>query len=307
VASLDVVMPVHNALPHLDASVGAMLAQTHSSFRLLILENGSTDGTPERLAWWAERDRRITVHSRPLRLGGAASSRAAVELSDTPLVARMDADDVAHPERLARQLAVIEANADAALVATLHGYLDSNGRRVRGLDRWPLAPGSAPMPFSGGCLMFRRDAYERAGGYREVEGTWEDLDLCVRLAEAGRVLVIPQALYWCRFHTTSRTAGKAVEDAVRGAHARGARRAEALLELCSMELWAGERPVHLAELRDAARGEPRSRRLVLLAWARLAELSPAGLRAALRWRSRVRDRIAAAWVPTTKPREWRPR
>jgi GT2 family glycosyltransferase len=307
VASLDVVMPVHNARPHLDASVGAILGQTHSRFRLLILENGSTDGTPERLAWWAGRDERITVHSRPARLGGAASSRAAVELSDAPLVARMDADDVAHPERLARQLAVMEEHADAALVTTLHGYLDAGGRRVRGLDRWPLAPGSAPMPFSGGCLMFRREAYERAGGYREVEGTWEDLDLCVRLASAGRVLVIPQALYWCRFHTTSRTAGKAVEEAVRGAQARGARRADALLELCSMQLWAGERPGHLAELRDVARGEPRRRRLALLAWARLAGLSPGGLRAALRWRSRVRDPIAALWVPARRPREWRPR
>ncbi len=175
------------------------------------------------------------------------------------------------------------------------------------------------MPFTGGCLMFRRDAYERAGGYREVAGTWEDLDLCVRMAGAGRVLVIPQPLYWCRFHVTSRTAAARPQAAVRAALARaevltndGATtsadaRAGALFELNAMQLWAGHRPGHLEELRSAARacGAGR-RRLLLLTWARWAEASPGSLRGGLRLRSRVRDLLAAPWVPARRPREWRP-
>jgi hypothetical protein len=317
VAAVDVVMPVHNGLPHLDAGIASVLGQTLRDLRLLILENGSTDGSAERLEWWAERDPRISLHSHPERLGGAASSRKAVELTSAAVVARMDADDVSHPERLARQLAVFADDPGASLVTTLHGYLDACGRRVRGRDRWPLAAGNAPMPFSGGCIMFRRDAYERAGGYRVVDGTWEDLDLCVRLAGIGRALVIPEALYWCRFHVTSRTAALDAERAVQAAEARSAAlgpagvtgagpRAEALLELNAMELWSGARPRHLAELRAAARREPGPMRLALLSWARWAQLSPATLRGALRLRSRLRDLIAAAWVPASTPREWRP-
>ena len=313
-------MPVHNGMPYLDDSIESVLRQTYEDFELVVLENGSSDGSADRLAWWAARDTRISVHRIARRLGGGPSSSAAVKLTHSPIVARMDADDVADPERLVRQVAVMEERPDAALVTTLHGYLDARGRRVRGRDRWPLRNGAAEMPFSGGCLMFRRSAYDRAGGYTEVAGTWEDLDLCVRLAAVGRVLVIPQSLYWVRFHTESRTAGKPESLAVRSAAARAEAlgtesngrpgpdevAAGALLELNAMQLWSGARPASLAALRTAARGCRPRRRIVLESWARWAELSPATLRAALRWRSRLRDAVAAAWVPESKPVQWRP-
>lgn len=304
-------------MPYLDASIASILGQTFEDFELVVLENGSTDGSSERIAWWAARDPRITVHHAVRRLGGAGSSRAVVQLAPAPLIARMDADDVSHPARFERQVAAMREHPDAVLVATLHDYLDARGNRARGRDRWPLRTGTAPMPFCGGCLMFRRTAYEQVGGYRDVRGTWEDLDLCVRLSRAGRVLVIPQALYSCRFSPTSRTASAAVAAAVDAAAARTAAlephragsadvAAGALLELNAMQLWAGIRPPHLAALRDHARGCATPRRLVLLAWAAWAQRSPASLRAALRWRSRLRDRLAGAWVPETRPREWRP-
>ncbi|MEA2444225.1 MAG: hypothetical protein QOJ12_1517 [Thermoleophilales bacterium] len=309
-------MPVHNGMPHLDASIGSLCDQTLEDFELIVVENGSTDGSAERLAWWQSRVWRITVHRRASRRGGAASSRAAVELATTPIVARMDADDVSHPERLERQMAVMRDHPDASLVVTLHGYLDAGGRPVRGRDRWPLRYGHEPMPFAGGCLMFRRDAYDHVGGYRDVDGTWEDLDLCVRLARAGRVLVIPEALYACRFHVASRTASACVATAVQSTSSRDAAfapgraavdtRAGALLELNAMELWAGLRPSRLEELRAAARACGLSRRLVLLAWARWAQLSPAGLRAGLRLRSNLRDRLAGLGLSATEPREWLP-
>jgi GT2 family glycosyltransferase len=310
-------MPVHNGMPHVDASIASLCDQTFEDFELVILENGSTDGSAERLASWKSRDSRITIHTRETRMGGAASSRAAVELTSAPIVARMDADDVSHPARLERQMAVMRDRPDASLVVTLHGYLDADGRRVRGRDRWPLRNGGEPMPFAGGCLMFRRQAYDQVGGYRAVDGTWEDLDLCVRLAEAGRVLVIPEALYGCRFHVASRTASVAVSAALQSASSRDAAvapgrpaadtRMSALLELSSMELWAGARPTHLRELRAAARTCTLPRRLVMLAWARWAQLSPASLRAGLRLRACVRDRVAGLWVSPTEPREWLPR
>jgi GT2 family glycosyltransferase len=314
---LAVVMPVHNGLPHLDASVASVLAQTHSDFQLVVLDNGSTDGSAERLEHWAGEDQRIELHHHAERLGGAGSSDAVVQLTRAAIVARMDADDICHPSRLERQLAVMHEHPEATMVATLHCYLDAKGRRVRGRDRWALAPGRAAMPFPGGSVMFRRRSYDEVGGYRKVDGMWEDLDLCVRLARSGTALVIPEALYMYRVHHASRTTSADAGVAVRGAVARAAafapgrtRPAEpsaaALFELNSLQLWAGGPPAHLGELRRVARRSPARRRLVLLIWARWARASPATLRAALRLRSAVRDRLAAPWYPTAKPREWRP-
>jgi hypothetical protein len=314
-------MPLHNERPHLDDSVASILGQTFRDFELIILENGSTDGSGERLAWWADRDPRIRLHRVAERLGGAGSSNAVIALAQAPLIARQDADDVSHPRRLQRQVEVLDRDPEAVLVTTLHRYLDSAGHSVRGRDRWPLLRGRRPeMPFTGGCLMFRRAAYERVGGYRK-SGTWEDLDLCQRLSDVGRVLVLPQALYGVRFHSTSRTSslsrGAALDSALARARERAARTgaasptggqdvaAEALFELAGMHLWAGDRPASLRPLLAAARREPARRRAALCAWVSWATVSPGSLRAALRTRARVRDFVARRWIDEEVPREWR--
>jgi hypothetical protein len=313
-------MPVHNERPHIDDSISSILGQTFRDFELIVLENGSTDGSPERLAWWADRDPRIRVHRVDGRLGGAASSNAVVALATAPLIARMDADDISHPRRLQRQAEVLAQRSDVVLVTTLHSYLDSAGRTVRGRDAWPLLVGRAEMPFAGGCLMFRRSAYEQVGGYRKI-WTWEDLDLCQRLSGVGRVLVLPQALYGVRFHSTSRTCSISDRTAVDAALARARDRATrtgdrppagakdvaagALFELAGMQLWAGERPASLRSLLAAARREPARRRAAYSIWAGWAAVSPASLRAALRLRARGRDFVARRWLDGEVAREWR--
>jgi hypothetical protein len=300
--------------------VASILGQTFRDFELIILENGSTDGSGESLARWAERDPRIRLHRVEERLGGAGSSNAVTELATAPLIARMDVDDVSHPQRLKRQVDALDRHADAVLVTTLHRYLDSAGKPVRDRDRWPLLVGRAEMPFPGGSLMFRRSAYDQVGGYR-TSGTWEDLGLCQRLSDVGRVLVLPQALYSVRFHSTSRTCSAsrsaAVESALARARERAARTgrpspaggedvaAEALLELAAMRLWAGDRPAGLRSLLAAAAREPARRRTAISAWATWAAVSPASLRAALRARARARDLVARWWIDEEAPREWR--
>jgi cellulose synthase/poly-beta-1,6-N-acetylglucosamine synthase-like glycosyltransferase len=320
VPAISVVMPVHNERRHLDESVASILGQTFRDFELIILENGSTDGSDERLAWWADRDPRIRLHRVEARLGGAGSSNAVTALATAPIIARMDADDVSDPRRLQSQADALARAPDVVLVTTLHRYLDSAGNAVRGRDRWPLLVGRAEMPFAGGCVMFRRSAYERVGGYRE-SGTWEDLDLCQRLSDVGRVLVVPDALYSVRFHSTSRTSSASGRMAVASALARARERAArtgvapppgaedvaagALLELAAMRLWAGDDPTPLRSLLVAARREPARRRLAISAWAAWAAVSPASLRAALRMRAWVRDLVASRWIGEGVAREWR--
>src|SRR5688572_30257241 len=121
---VSVVMPVHNGLPYLDDSIASILNQSFSDFEFVIGDNGSSDGSAERLEHWRRVDSRIRILHHPARLGPAGSSNLVVAHASARLVARMDADDIAHPERLARQLAAMEEQPDADLIGTLFDTID---------------------------------------------------------------------------------------------------------------------------------------------------------------------------------------
>ncbi len=191
---VSVVMPVHNALPYLDEAVRSILGQSYSNFEFVILDDASTDGTTQRLREWAERDSRIRLHEGERNLGPAASSNFVVEQARTALIARMDADDVSHPERLRDQVSLLRSQPDVGLVGSLCEILDGRGRVVRGPDEWRLDSQSWFAPFPHGSIMFRRDIFDRIGGYREQCVFWEDQDLFLRVARETRILTIGRPL-----------------------------------------------------------------------------------------------------------------
>src|SRR5438874_2274990 len=127
-AAVSVVMPVHNARAYLDQSVTSILRQTHADLEFVILENGSTDGSREALRGWAETDERIRLVEEARTLGLVDSSNTVADLARAPVIARMDADDVSHPTRLARQLEALERDPEAAAIGTLFRGIRPDGR-----------------------------------------------------------------------------------------------------------------------------------------------------------------------------------
>src|SRR6476660_134203 len=132
---ISVVMPVYNAVPFLDDSISSILEQSFRDFEFVILDDLSTDGSLARLREWAARDERIRVHESDKRLGLSGSSNAVVAQARAAVVARMDADDSAHPRRRERQWRVIQSSPDVAVVGSLCNGIDSRGREVRPRDR----------------------------------------------------------------------------------------------------------------------------------------------------------------------------
>jgi hypothetical protein len=316
-------MPARNVERYCDAAVESILRQTFADFEFVAFDDGSTDGTAARLEAWAARDARLRVVRSPRPLGLVGSSNAAMRASRAPLVARMDADDVSHPDRLSRQMALLATRPDVVLVGTLFEGIDANGRRVRSRDRWRLLRRSPFAPFPHGSILFRREAFDAAGGYLDASEFWEDLSLYRRLAQRGRVLVIPEALYQYRFHATNvRTVAR--QDAVSRAIvamwkevvAQGRPRhgdlpraditaADPRVQylLAATRLWAGEDPRLLARLspRALVTANPVSVAIFLVAAA--AAVSPRATRGLLSSVIALRDRVSGLLVGGA-PREW---
>jgi len=300
---ISVVMPVHNARQFLDESIKSILGQTFRDFEFIILDDASTDGSTELLREWAHRDARIKLHESPERLGLSGSSNAVVSKAQAAIVARMDADDVAHPDRLRRQLSVIEGRPDIAAIGTLCNGIDASGRVVRPRDRWRLVRRSAYIPFPHGSAMFRLEAFDAIGGYDESAVRAEDQDLFSRMAAQGRVVTLPDVLYSYRYHSTNATLFNGTI-AVDETHSQNGNAVAAFYMLGAMRLWAGEPPMLLQPLLDKKSLHWNPKTMMVLASAVWGHINPPTLRAFLRMSIRARDLLASVRVKDGRPYEW---
>ena len=321
-------MPVHNAERFLDESLRSVLSQTFTDFELVALENGSTDGSRAVLRRYADSDPRVRVVESDRRLGLVGSSNAAVAEASAPLVARMDADDVIHPERLERQHAVLARRPDVVAVGSLSDGIDTRGRPVLPRNRWRLIR-CAEAPFPHGSTMFRRDVFDRIGGYCPGLGS-RDIDMLLRLWDQGPVLVLPEPLYTYRYNASSSSlsfssaqVAETVGDLSRSFAERRAGRpagrdsahpddqpdglgslAAALHAQGALRLWAGAKPGVVRELIRMGFRLDRAWQQTLL-WAAWGEASPGTLRWALRTTVRVKDHLAAPRYRDGRAYEWR--
>lgn len=204
-----VALPVYNARRYLAAAVSSILGQTFRDFELVAVDDGSTDDSLSILRSFAERDPRMRVISRP-NTGLAGALNDAWRASAAPLVARMDADDIAFPQRFARQLAHLDLHPEIVALGSAIVFMDSDGQPVKGCPR-PLTHEEiepALLRGDGGSLihpvmMIRRSALEAINGYRMDVPFVEDLDLYLRLALVGRMANLPEPLLYYRVHPQS--------------------------------------------------------------------------------------------------------
>ena len=197
---VSVVMSVYNGEEHLADAVESVLEQSFRDFEFIIVDDGSTDGSRAILANYAGRDPRIRIVSQG-NTGLTRALRNGVALARAPLVARMDADDLSLPHRFERQVALLDARPDlvAATCHIEHFHDDGSVRMVaKDIGPEPLIPlyNSFTNRIGGhGQVMFRRSAYERAGGYDPAYRYSQDYDLWSRLLDLGGFGVVEEVLY----------------------------------------------------------------------------------------------------------------
>jgi len=206
--TVSALMPVYNAEPYLAEAVESILGQTFADFEFLIVNDGSTDRSGAILERYAARDRRIRLTSRP-NTGYTVALNQLLDLASGEFVARMDADDVALPQRLARQVDYLRAHRDVVCVGSAVHMIDAAGRFLRnghpGMDHEAIQQRAlaGDCPLNHPSVMMRRAAVEAVGGYHAEFEPAEDLDLWLRLGEVGRLVNLPEVLMKYRQHVAS--------------------------------------------------------------------------------------------------------
>ena len=208
---VSVVLPVRNGMPFVRDAVASILGQTHTGFELLLIDDGSRDGTRA----WADdlQDSRIRVVDSRGR-GIVAALNMGLDDARGELVARHDADDRSQPHRFATQVAFLRARPEVAVVGSRVDFVDEADRPVenvwvadvRRLHDAACAPDEMRrlLPLTcalvHGSVMARAAVLREAGGYRQEFEWAEDYDLWLRLLPRHAFAKVPERLYVHRLH-----------------------------------------------------------------------------------------------------------
>lgn len=213
---ITVLTPVYNGLPYLRETIESILTQTYTDFEYLIIDDGSTDGSIECIRSY--HDPRIRFIRNETNLGTSETMNKGIALARTPYVARMDQDDVAMPNRLQEQLALLDGRADLVIVCSWEYGIDSKSRKVRnwrgkvenyGAFLGPLVLGKCPIWHP--SIMFRGKEILDTGGYDKNYQPVEDFELTMRIALHGyRAAIVPEYLVMQRHHGNRQSVTKLV-------------------------------------------------------------------------------------------------
>jgi glycosyltransferase involved in cell wall biosynthesis len=216
--AVSVLIPVRNCAQYLDEALRSLAAQTFTDFEIVLVDNGSNDGTQEMARAWSRREPRLRAF-RLSRPGLARSLNFAAAKARAPLLARLDGDDIAEPGRLAAQVETMRGRPKLGLLGSAAELIDSLGRPIGALDR-PTSDAALRNFLRTGCafvhssVMMRRDIFLAAGGYRKGLNVAEDYDLWLRMAEHAEIANLPDRLVRYRIHVESATARRPVRQAV---------------------------------------------------------------------------------------------
>jgi glycosyltransferase involved in cell wall biosynthesis len=197
---VSVVICVHNAAPYLQKAIDSILRQTHEKFELLIINDGSTDGSREIALSFA--DKRIRVEDNPGNCGVVFSRNRGLELARAELVATQDADDISHPDRLRRQIDFMLEHPRVAVLGTAAQLIDAAGRQLPSevltratrpqSIRWLLM---FETPVIHSSVMARRSiVWDQLRGYDARFAASEDFELFSRAAAQYEVANLNEAL-----------------------------------------------------------------------------------------------------------------
>jgi glycosyltransferase involved in cell wall biosynthesis len=204
---LTIIVPVYNGMPFLPETIESLLQQTYQNFRLLVIDDGSTDKSLDYLKTLS--DPRLEIRQQK-NLGLCESLNRAIKSTASEFIARLDQDDTAMPSRLQEQMDFLTQKPDYGCVLSNITKITESGKQA-GTYQMKVSDSIFDYePEREGCIVhsticFRRDVVLALGGYRSETYPSDDLDLLLRLWEKSKVAVINKPLVNYRIHSKAAT------------------------------------------------------------------------------------------------------
>jgi glycosyltransferase involved in cell wall biosynthesis len=226
-ATIDVLLPVKNALPFLTEAIDSVFAQTFDDWRLLILDHGSTDGSIDVAERYAEKDGRIQLLSYPAASGLGGLLNCGLDRADARLIVRQDGDDISLPDRFQKTVDAYDADSGLLVVGAEAAIIDESGTKIGYIRR----PGSSKA-VEAACFFYNPIAHPTAAinfmmvgknGWRygidflnavpaerslQVTSLAEDYFFFGQLALIGRCINLNEPLVKYRHHSKSESVSK---------------------------------------------------------------------------------------------------
>lgn len=205
---ISVIMPAHNAQKYISSAIESILNQTFTKFELIIINDCSTDKTLDIMKSFSKKDSRIKIVNNDTRLDIASSLNRGISQAKSNIIARMDADDIAFPNRLELQYALINSSRKIAVVGANIVIMDIAGNQTA-IRKYPDTSEKLKdclfkySPFAHPVVMFKKDMYEEIGRYNPKYSPTEDLDLWFRLGRKYEFGSIPETLLKYRVYEKS--------------------------------------------------------------------------------------------------------
>ncbi|ARV57668.1 glycosyl transferase family A [Nostocales cyanobacterium HT-58-2] len=207
---VSVIIPAYNAMPYLKEAVESALKQTLTDFEVLIVDDGSSDGTVE---WVSQiKDPRVRLISQQNQ-GSSGARNTGITAAQGEYIALLDADDIWEPTKLEKQVRYLEENPAVGLVDTWTVLIDQQGKSTgrvvvsyaEGDDVWKQLVQFKTVCCCDSTPLIRRSCFEKVGLFNQELPFLEDLDMWIRLASDYRFAAIKEPLVRYRQHPGSKS------------------------------------------------------------------------------------------------------
>lgn len=202
---ISIVMPVYNAGKFLPECIASIKKQTHKNWELIAIDDHSSDKSFTILKRFAKSDKRIRVYRNRVNLGGPSSANLAVKKSKSKWIARMDADDIMKPNRLAIQLKYLQRNSKAVLVGSQCDLIDANGKKI-GKKLFPTDSKQIYNMLFWACPIQQPSVMVNANNlpsyfqwYNNVR-ICEEISFLIRISKYGQIINTKETLLLYRLH-----------------------------------------------------------------------------------------------------------
>lgn len=211
---VSILVPVYNAEPFLPSLLRSVSEQQYENWEIIFVDDGSTDQSVALLTSASAADDRIRLILNEGNLGPSTTLNRAAAAARGDLLARLDADDTMLPERLGKQVAFLEDRREVGLLGSFYRNVNPDGKRGK-VESTPLIVGDKLRaaflffnPMGHSTVIYRREAFNRVGGYDESLRASLDYDLLARLSRVTPGAILPRVLVNYRTHRHNITTSK---------------------------------------------------------------------------------------------------